>query len=305
MENFSFIDYLGAKKTVDDRALNQRVYQAFQDSLPTDQTVHVLEIAAGLGNMLERLLEWELFRSDVVYTAVDVSADYLATAATRLPAWAQDRGYEVQHLGENHFVLSKNDQRIEWQACVGDIYDLLNESQQNSQHWDCVIAHAFLDLVNLKRFLPHLFACLSQGALLYFTINFDGQTILLPEIEAETDRILMNAYHVAMDQPADGRDPRYVGTSRSSQALLVELPAAGAEILASGGSDWVVWGTNGRYPAQEADFLHNIISTVNNSLWDRVDRALLRPWIAERHAQIDRGELVYVAHQLDFLARKA
>jgi hypothetical protein len=26
-------------------------------------------------------------------------------------------------------------------------------------------------------------------------------------------------------------------------------------------------------------------------------------WITERHAQIERGELVYIAHQLDFLGQ--
>jgi hypothetical protein len=27
-------------------------------------------------------------------------------------------------------------------------------------------------------------------------------------------------------------------------------------------------------------------------------------WIAKRHVQIDAGELVYIAHQLDFLGRR-
>jgi hypothetical protein len=34
-----------------------------------------------------------------------------------------------------------------------------------------------------------------------------------------------------------------------------------------------------------------------------LDPARFAAWIAERHAQIDRGELVYIAHQLDVLAR--
>jgi hypothetical protein len=28
-----------------------------------------------------------------------------------------------------------------------------------------------------------------------------------------------------------------------------------------------------------------------------------RDWLAERREQIERGELIYIAHQMDFLAR--
>jgi hypothetical protein len=31
-----------------------------------------------------------------------------------------------------------------------------------------------------------------------------------------------------------------------------------------------------------------------------LDPVRFEAWIAERHAQIERGELVYIAHQLDF-----
>ena len=303
-ESFSFIEYLAAKKTVDDRALNQQVFQTLQGHLPETKPLRVLEIAAGLGNMLERLFDWSLFAGDVHYTAVDVSADYLAMAHERLPIWAAEQGFAVDRKGENHFLFTRPGQRFEWISFSGDIFTFLEAGRSEPLLWDVAIAHAFLDLVNLKLFLPQLFARLTTGGLVYFTINFDGQTILLPPVDPETDQLLMAAYHAAMDRPPTETADRFVGTSRASQALLKELPAAGADILAAGGSDWVVFGRDGRYPHQEAHFLHCIVSTINNSLLGRVDDELLRPWIAARHQQIDNGELVYVAHQLDFVARK-
>lgn len=307
-EPFSFIDYLAAKKTVDDRALNRQVYGALQFHLSQshggEEPLQVLEIAAGLGNMFERLLDWELFVGDVVYTAVDVSADYLAIAREQLPRWADAREFEVEILGADHFLLRRDGQKIEWRSQAADVFQFLNEAVEKEQRWDLVLGHAFIDLVDQGHFLPLVVNQLTEDGLLYLTINFDGQTILLPPTDEKTDALLMAEYHLAMDEPPETTDPRFRGTSRSSQALLVELPKAGAEIVAAGSSDWVVFGKDGEYPHQEAHFLHCIVSTINNSLLGRVDGAMLRPWIAERHRQIDNGELSYIAHQLDFLARR-
>ena len=254
--------------------------------------------------MLERLLDWGLFGGDVVYTAVDVSADYLAIAREQLPRWADQHDYDVEIVGADHFVITRDGQRIEWRSQAADIYEFLEGAAEQNQHWDLVIGHAFIDLVSQTHFLPLMVDRLSDGGLIYFTINFDGQTILLPPIDKAADDLLMTEYHLAMDEPPETTDPRFRGSSRSSQDLLIELPKAGAEILTAGSSDWVVFGRDGGYHAQEAHFLHCIISTVNNSLMDRVDGEILRPWIAERHRQIDAGELSYIAHQLDFLARR-
>jgi hypothetical protein len=35
-----------------------------------------------------------------------------------------------------------------------------------------------------------------------------------------------------------------------------------------------------------------------------IDNSLFEAWIAQRHAQIEAGTLVYIAHQLDFLGRR-
>ena len=60
------VSYLRAKKTVDDRALNERVMRQFFEALPPDG--HLVELGAGIGTMLERLPK------TARYTAVDADA---------------------------------------------------------------------------------------------------------------------------------------------------------------------------------------------------------------------------------------
>ena len=80
-----------------------------------------------------------------------------------------------------------------------------------------------------------------------------------------------------------------------------------AEIIAAGASDWVVHTTHGEYPADEKYFLHFILNFFDSSLkaHAELDAAEFENWLAKRHAQIERGELVYIAHQIDFLVHKS
>ena len=52
-------------------------------------------------------------------------------------------------------------------------------------------------------------------------------------------------------------------------------------------------------------FLHYIIETVRQALAGQaeLDASRFERWIAERHAQIERHQLVYIAHQLDYAGR--
>jgi hypothetical protein len=68
-----------------------------------------------------------------------------------------------------------------------------------------------------------------------------------------------------------------------------------------------VFAEHGRYPADEAIFLRSILQTIHEELKRHadVDRAALAEWIELRMAQLERGELVYIAHQLDFAGSAA
>jgi hypothetical protein len=95
------------------------------------------------------------------------------------------------------------------------------------------------------------------------------------------------------------------GDSQSGRHLFHHLRQAGAQILAAGSSDWVVFAGEAGYPDDEAYFLHFIVETMRGALAGRaeLDNGRFQDWIAQRHAQIEMGELVYIAHQLDFFGR--
>ena len=70
-------------------------------------------------------------------------------------------------------------------------------------------------------------------------------------------------------------------------------------------SDWVVFPPAGAHVEDEAYFLHHIVHTIEGALAGstEVDAPALAAWVALRHAQIERAELTYIAHQLDAFGR--
>jgi hypothetical protein len=161
-----------------------------------------------------------------------------------------------------------------------------------------LIAHAFLDLLPMPESLTKLLQ-LTHG-LAWLTINFDGLSSLQPKIDSLLDEHIETLYHASMDARPTG------GDSRTGRKLFDHLRLARAEILAAGSSDWVVHARGGQYPADEKRFLQFILGFFEDSLRDcqELDGTVFSNWLARRHEQIERGELVYIAHQLDFLVRK-
>jgi hypothetical protein len=169
--------------------------------------------------------------------------------------------------------------------------------------WDLLIAHAVLDLLDIPATLPSLLALLRPGGLLYCSMVFDGATILQPEIDPELDVQIEALYHQTMDQRRIAGQRS--GDSRSGRHVFAHLRALGADILAAGSSDWVVFAGPQGYPGDAAYFLHFILHTIGTALrgHPQLDPGRLTHWIAQRQAQIEAGSLVYIAHQLDVLAR--
>lgn len=276
-QTFSFTRYLASKKTVDDRALNVQVWQTLASHLPTG-TPRVLEVGAGIGTMAERLVARGVLKH-ASYTLLDEQAENIEVARARLAACS-------------HFTLDFQ------------IAEALDFCQARRGQYDVLIAHAFLDLLDLPSALPVLLAALKPSGVFYFTLNFDGGTFFQPEIERVLDDQIEALYHRTMDERLTNGQPS--GDSRSGRHLFGVLRNCGTEILAAGSSDWTVFaGPEGRYPADEAYFLHFIIHTLHGALCHHpeLNRAQFEHWIAQRHAQIERGELVYIAHQMDFAGR--
>jgi hypothetical protein len=267
--------------------------------------------------MFERTVEWGLLRH-ARYTALDAQTENIQHARKRLATWGLDHGFTVAARPDG-LKFSREGQEIDLELIAGNVFDFIQQGA-GRQAWDLLVAHAFLDLLDLPEALPLFFRLLRPRGLFYFTINFDGLTALEPQIDPVYDELILALYHHSMDERlVDGKPS---GDSRTGRHLFAQLRSAGAQIRAAGSSDWVVFANPGEnttgspieYPAgylagylgDEAYFLHFIIHTIHLALVNHpeLDMARFQAWVAERHAQVDRGELVNIAHQLDILGQK-
>jgi SAM-dependent methyltransferase len=292
--DYSFQHYLLAKQSVDDRALNQHVYKRLCENLP-HAPIRIVEVGAGIGSMLVRLLRWGLL-TRAEYVLVDEMRENLDYAARWLPQWAAENGLQTHKLPSGHLRLfdDTHDVFIRFECS-----DALIFAQNTPRSFDLLIAHAFLDLLPMPEGLRTLFGMLKPGGLAWLTINFDGVTSLEPVIFAPLDRKIERLYHQTMDTRPTG------GDSKAGRHLFAHIRTLKASILAAGASDWIVHAIDGHYPFDEAYFLHFILHFFEDSLLPhpKLDRQTLRNWLAARQAQIESGELVYIAHQTDFLVK--
>jgi hypothetical protein len=289
---YSFPHYLLSKQSVDDRALNRTVLDALKANLPA-APLRVIEVGAGIGTMIMRLLRWDvLTKAD--YVLVDELAENIESAKEWIPLWAVEAGLSMERTEQDSLRVfdSVRDVRIHFQCA--DVFDFI---KKNSEPADLLIAHAFLDLLPMPESMPSLLTLTKHLA--WLTVNFDGVTSLEPTIDAALDERIERLYHATMDTRPTG------GDSRAGRHLFSHLRSAGAEILSAGASDWVVHSVDGKYAADEAYFLNFILHFFEESLTGNIElnATAFANWIKERRAQIERGELVYIAHQMDFLAK--
>jgi hypothetical protein len=296
---FSFPQYLLSKQSVDDRAINRTVLEALRTSLP-NTNLNVLEVGAGIGTMLARLLRWELFPGPIDYTLVDEMPENIAYARRWLPNWAAQNGHLVEKRRRGDLRLSASSGIVQAHFVQADVFDYILSASPAA---DLLIAHAFLDLLPLPGSLPRLFALLKPGGLAWLTINFDGMTTFEPALDPALDARIEQLFHQSMDERITNGVRS--GDSRTGRHLLGHLQEAGAAILSAGASDWLVYPQQGRYPEHEATFLRFILHFFETSLTGHpdLDPDQFAGWLAQRRLQVDEGKLIYIAHQLDFLVR--
>ena len=296
-------EFLEAKRTIEDRALNRRVFDRFADALAdraaaSDRPVRVVEIGAGTGSMIARLADWGALPPRVDYRAIDLDTTVVDLARRRLPERLSAAGYRVDQRSEGLVARRSKDgvdRRIEITLEVGDGFAIDAEA-------DVVIAAAVLDLVDLQSAVEDLTDLLADGGLLYAPVTFNGHTSFVPREPAD-DRI-ERLYHRHMDEVRD-----QPGSSRAGQQLLRTLPAAGYTVLEAGGTDWTVRPVDGEYPAAESTALEHLLSTIVGALADYpadvIDPETRCEWVERRRKQVAHGDLTLVAHHLDVLARLA
>ncbi len=286
---YTYPRYLRSKRTVDDRALNRDVMDTVLEGLPRDRTVRIAELGGGVGTMVDRLIEsGSISRAD--YLIVDASADFLEEVDELGPTWLNGATRTTAARPGVSCAVSTHHALIEdWVAATEGGFDL-------------VIAHAVLDLVDVQSVLPTLLGSLDERGQLWATINFDGDTIFMPRHPFDDE--LMAAYHLSMDTRT--RDGQASGSSTAGRELFLHVRNAGGRITRAGSSDWVVFNGGTGYVGDEAYFAHHIIHTVEQELSSHpVLSEDVKRWGQVRHGQVETGELVYIAHQLDFAIRRA
>jgi SAM-dependent methyltransferase len=320
IEELSFLRYLAAKQALDDRSLNGHVWGALARAIKeSGDRPKILEIGAGSGAMIERLLEAGLL-TNADYTAVDVWAEGVEAIETRLSRWATAHGWGWERKPESLHLLplgcneTTNESAAESsdEPSVGlhvrpieaDALAFAADPMQQGRY-DLLVAHAVLDLLDLSTALPNLLGMLRPGGFCYFSLNFDGVTSFLPTVDRQLDDQIEALYHRSMDERIiDGRPS---GDHRTGRHLIVRLQAMGVDVPAAGSSDWVVHAVKGIYGGDEAYFLRHILHFVESTLrgHPELDPTAFEEWLSQRRRQVEAGELVYVAHQLDLLGQTA
>jgi len=341
----SFRRYLRAKRSVDDRALDRRLVGLLRERLAerasgahrterateTERSarasgpLRVLEVGAGVGTMIARLIDWEVLPPGRTrYVAVDRDGDTLDGLGPFLREWAAGRSdVSVVDAGPSAdgdsaadggaFVVESPTRTVEVEPVAADAVDY---AESTLGEWDAVIGTALLDVLGLDRLDP-LLGALAPGGTYYFPITFDGGTRFRPS--RPDDRAVERLYHRHMDEKPGGN-------SRAGGDALGRLREADeSTLLGVAGSDWVVRpGDSGDgYPGDEAFFLRHILDTVEEAVGEVIaaerregkrqrtgeteavdlSAADLDAWLRDRREQVDAGELVYLTHQLDLLGR--
>ena len=220
MNNKRFIQYLYAKKTTDDRSLNLRVWLVFVNrlkKLKKQKQARILELGAGIGTMCERLLE-AADPSGMSYTMLDDNPALLKEAEVRLKRWYRKNTSGIMPDLSFHALEAGA-----WLS--GRPPDIL---------FDVILAHAFLDLVDIRVILGNALSLMDPGGLVYLTINYDGLTDFYPSLPADEE--IIGCYHESM-RAVKGA---YRGTDKSCAGIFRYLADNRIPILDAGASDWAV-----------------------------------------------------------------
>lgn len=300
----TFADYLLAKRSVDDRALNRSVFAGVRPFLTggPDRPARVLELGAGVGTMLERLADWRALEN-TEYTAVDSDLDLVRLARARMASRPGNGLAGGESNGGGHQASSAAG-GLSVRYINKDIFEFLHD-QGSQDRFDVVLAHAVLDLLDLDSVLTTIANTLAPGGQMYASVNFDGLTIFEPTLDRELDRMVMEAYHRTMDERLAAGKPS--GHSQTGRKLLWALPAHGFEIVSAGSSDWVIYPHPDGYAADDRLILEWMLGTIRAALQgtSSVSRADLDSWEHHRRVQLRDQELIFIAHQLDVHARYA
>jgi len=239
------------------------------------------------------LVRWDIIQH-AEYVLVDEMTENIEYASAWIPQFATEAGLSVERSGKNRLKIFNEAHVSQVQLEQADVFHFIHKNIEPAY---VLIAHAFLDLLPMPESLPGLLSLTKNLA--WMTINFDGVTTFEPMIEKELDRKIEKLYHETMDNRRTG------GDSKSGRHMFNYLRDMSIQVISAGPSDWVVYGQDGKYQDNEEYFLNCILSFFEESLTGHgeLNEDAFVKWTAKRREQIKHGELVYIAHQMDFLVK--
>ncbi|NBB86077.1 MAG: methyltransferase [Bacteroidetes bacterium] len=288
---------------LDKRSISAHVFNQFRDLIYSQveqyKKLNVLDVGAGLGSLFKRICDLGI-KGHIEYTVIDIEEAHVATARSEIGRWLRERGHVIREESPQHILVKDAGCEVNCQFVTADALTFAAESPNS---YDVLVGQAFLDIIPLRSGLKSLFKALRPGGVFYFPINFDGISALLPVEDKARDTLVEDIFHQSMDERDKGR----TGGSQTGRQLLDVLPVVGARIDAVGASDWIVrpMAASKQYPHDEKYFLGCILKFMHNELLhsDRMPSEACTEWFERRYAQLELGQLKYIAHQLDYTGR--
>jgi hypothetical protein len=294
--DLAFANFLQAKFALDERSLNREVRGAFLDALRSLPQIQCLDVGAGTCATFRRLLNAGL-TPPLSLTALDCDPVLLDFARVEAAAWL--RALDQEPHMEESAIQTHGERLMAIRFVASDLKDYRPDRQYN-----VITAHAFLDIVPLPDSLRLFAAWLQAGGYLYASINYDGETALLPVYnDAAFEARLLGHYNATMERRRV--DGEATGGAYCGRRLLGLLPDYGFDILAYGSSDWNITPFLGEYRDADAVCLAALLELIgangqSSGLFrhDQLDR-----WREDRLRLLRQRRLGLIVHQLDLLAR--
>ena len=292
----AFADYLAAKFALDERSLNPEVRSAFWSVLRALPRIECLDVGAGAGATIRRLLASSLTQP-LSLTALDSDPALLELARDSTAAHLRALGLEL-HVEEGAIRAQGA-----WDTAIRFAAEEL-KSHRPRRAYNVITAHAVLDILPLAPALRSFAAWLEPGGHLYATINYDAETALSEPYEDRKFEIeLLDYYNYSMEiRRVDGQP---TGGAYCGRRLAELLPECGFTVLVQGSSDWDMAPLLGRYRDDDVVCLNALLEMIfsegQRSGLFRPD--LLERWHADRRCLVQQGRLALHVHHTDVLAR--
>lgn len=297
-----FRAYLDAKYPLDSRSLNRDVLENLKSAISAKRHLRWLDLGTGTGAMLKRVIDMNPVAS-LNITGLDIDAGLLAAAAEQLTDCLQQNGFQIEDAGGGISAYrEKQTVRIRFECA-----SILDWSPNDTgAGFDLITAHAFMDIVPLQPVTCKIREYLETKGLFYTTLNYDGETALIPVYSNEKfEGKILQHYDQSMEtRQIEGLS---TGGAYSGRRLIGALSMVGFDISSYGSSDWNITPVNTVYRDNDAFCLKSLLAMIYA---EAAKEAAFNPnklatWHSERSHEIDSSTLGMIVHQLDILAVKS